>query len=215
MKAGNKFWDFMGRLADMVLLSFLWLLGSILIITIPLSTVAAYYTAAKCIRHQAGYVFREYWQAYKSNLKQGLLLGVIYGIIAAVLLGIRYYVSLVGIAKDNLGGVYYVFVIVAVLVLAAFSFYLFPVIARFRVTLFSALRLSIYLGSHNLPTMIPMLITFAGAVALVYLVPVSLVIVPGGYVYLMTKSVEKALRKYIRTLPDAADHEGMWYMEEE
>ena len=60
-----------------------------------------------------------------------------------------------------------------------------------------------------------LLITFAGAVALVYLVPVSLVIVPGGYVYLMTKSVEKALRKYIRTLPDAADHEGMWYMEEE
>ena len=215
MKFGGKFWDFMGRIADMILLSLLWLLTSIPIITLPLSTIAAYYTAAKCIRHGIGKIGQEYFRAFRENLKQGLILGLIYALNAAVLLGIRYYVSLVGIAKDNLGGVYYVFVIVAVLVLAAFSFYLFPVIARFRLSLFSAFRLSIYLGCHNLPTMIPMLITFAGAIALIYMIPVFIIFVPGGYAYLMTKSVEKALRKYIRTLPDAASHEGMWYMDEE
>lgn len=214
MKAGGKFWAVMEKIADMVLLSIAWLLGCIPILTIPLSTVALYYTAAKCIRHNEGYLFREFWKAFRNNLKQGLILGVIYAVIVGVLIGIRRYVDLVGISSDGLGGVYYVFVIVSVLVLSAMSFYLFPVIARFNVTLFSALRLSVYLGCHNLGTMIPMLITLAAAIAFVYVLPFMILVVPGFYAYLMTKSVEKALRNYIRTLPDAEAHEGMWYMEE-
>lgn len=214
MKAGGKFWNFMGKVADMLLLSIAWLLGCIPILTIPLSTVSLYYTAAKCIRHEEGYLFREFWKSYKNNLKQGLFLGVIYAVITFVLIGIRHFVDVVGISSNGLGGVYYVFVIVSVLVILAVSFYLFPVIARFNISLFSALRLSIYLGSHNLLTMIPMLITLAGAIAFVYVLPFMVLIVPGFYAYLMTKSVEKALRKYILTLPDAKDHEGMWYMEE-
>ena len=214
MKQQGKFWVIMGKIADMILVSLLWLVGCIPVITAAVSSIALYYTTAKCIRHTEGYVFREFWHAYRSNLKQGLVLGVIYAVIAVVLYALRRFVDYVGISL-GIGGIYYVFIIVSVLLVVSVSFYLIPVIARFTISLFSAFRLSLYLGAHNLGTKIPLLITFAAAVALVYVIPVSLVIVPGFYAFLMTRSVEKALRKYIRTLPDAEAHEGMWYMEEE
>ena len=39
--------------------------------------------------------------------------------------------------------------------------------------------------------------------------------IPSAYYYLLSFSVEKVLTGYIKTdMPDAGEHEGMWYMEE-
>ena len=117
--------------------------------------------------------------------------------------------------ETNLGSVYFVFVLVFSIVLACVSYYLIPVITRFSVTLMNGLRLALYFGSKNLFTMIPLVLTFAGAAALVYVLPYAVIIVPGFYAWLWALPVEKSFRNYIRNeMPDPEAHEGMWYMED-
>ncbi len=56
------------------------------VITIGASSTALYYTVTKVIRHGRSYIFREFWQSFKSNLKQSTAVWLIYLLLMAVLL---------------------------------------------------------------------------------------------------------------------------------
>lgn len=62
---------FLTRFWDLVRLNFLWLVFSLLIVTIGASTVAAYSVAMKMVDDEEGYVARSFVSAFKANLKQG------------------------------------------------------------------------------------------------------------------------------------------------
>lgn len=201
------------RIFDMVVLSFFWLVLCLPVLTIVPSTIALYYTAAKVLRRDAGYVTSEFFHAFRVNLRQGVALNVLYLILAAFLGGIYLFCEWQGI-DSSLGGSYYIFYLLVIVVVACISFFLFPVLSRFQVTLGSALRLSVYFCARNPGTVIPFVIAFAGMCALMYVVPISVLIVPGFFAYQMTRPVEKILTRYIRDeLPDPQAHEGMWYMD--
>ena len=72
----NPFWIFMGKLFDMVLLSVLWLVFSLPVVTIGASTTALYYVALKLANNEGGYTVRSFWQAFKQNLIPGIPLGM-------------------------------------------------------------------------------------------------------------------------------------------
>ena len=55
-------------------------------VTIGASSTALYYTVTKVIRHGRSYIFREFWQSFKSNLKQSTAVWLIYLVLMAVLL---------------------------------------------------------------------------------------------------------------------------------
>ena len=59
----------MAYIINIIYVSVLWILFSIPIITIGASSTALYYTVTKVIRHGRSYIFREFWQSFKSNLK--------------------------------------------------------------------------------------------------------------------------------------------------
>lgn len=209
----GRFWSGMGKVVDMILVSVYWVVLCLPIITIIPATIALYYTAAKVLRKGVSYVTPEFFRAFRQNLCQGLGVSVLYLLIILFLAAIRGFVDWQTL-ENNWGKVYYVFYLVFILMGAGITYYLLPVLSRFQVTVFGAFRLSLYFGSKNLLTMVPLLITLAGAVALVYTLPVTILVVPGFYAWLMTKPVEKTLRNYIlNELPNPEEHEGMWYME--
>lgn len=212
----SKFFDLCDKVAKMVVVSFWWVVTCLPVLTVVPSTIALYYTAAKVIRRDVGRVTPEFFGAFKTNLRQGIALDLIWLVIAFLLFGIREFYTWQGISGDSLGGVYYVFSLVITVVWVCVSFYMLPVLSRFRVTLFDAFRLSLHFGAKNLITMIPLVITLAGMCAVVYMLPVLVFLVPGFYAYLMTKPVEKVFRKYIlNELPDPEAHAGLWYMDED
>ena len=209
----GRFWSGMGKVWDMILLSFYWLLLCIPVITIIPSTIALYYTAAKVLRKGVSYVTPEFFRAFRQNLRQGLGVSVLYLLVVVFLFMIRGFVDWQTL-ENNWGKVYYVFYLVFIMVGAGVTYYMLPVLSRFQVSILGAFRLSLYFGSRNLLTMVPLLITFAGAIALVYTLPITILVVPAFYAWLMTKPVEKTLRNYIlKELPNPEEHEGMWYME--
>lgn len=65
----NPVWRFMGRVADVFLLTVLWILCCIPIITAGASTAALYYVTLKMVKNQDGYLGRTFWHAFMENLK--------------------------------------------------------------------------------------------------------------------------------------------------
>lgn len=61
----------------MVVLNFFWVLFSLPIVTIGASTTAAFSVALKMVDDEEGYIGRSFVKAFKENLKQGVIIGLI------------------------------------------------------------------------------------------------------------------------------------------
>lgn len=70
-------YQFFARLLDMIKLNFLWLLFSLPVVTIGASTAAAFSITLKMVDEREGYIGRQFWTAFKANLKQGIPAGLI------------------------------------------------------------------------------------------------------------------------------------------
>ena len=66
----NKFFRAVNKLADLVILSFCWLISCIPIFTIGAASSALYSAVHKSIRRGKGYVWSGYWSAFRSDFKQ-------------------------------------------------------------------------------------------------------------------------------------------------
>lgn len=80
---------FMNKVGDIILLSVLWLVSSLPVVTMGTATCAAYYTAAKVLRHHSGYVSKEFFRSFKQNLRSSIVFNVFY-LIFLVLLVFNY-----------------------------------------------------------------------------------------------------------------------------
>ena len=70
-------YHFFSRLLDMIKLNFLWLLFSLPVVTIGASTAAAFAVTLKMVDEREGYIARQFWNAFKANLKQGIPAGLL------------------------------------------------------------------------------------------------------------------------------------------
>ncbi len=130
--ADGALYKFITRFWDMVKLNFIWLICSLPVITIGVSTVAAYSVTLRMIEENEGYVVRNFFRAFKENFKQGMAIGPITLLFAAVL-----YIDFT-FAKQHIG-----FAILGVF--SAFMFgialiYAYPLLARYDNRLFKTIK---------------------------------------------------------------------------
>ena len=168
--------DGLNQLLDLVLLSLLWLIFSIPIVTMGASTTALYYTVTKVIRYRRGYPAREFWSAFKSNLKQSTLVWLFLLLLAAALSFDRALCGQSEAAIQSFLG--YVFGILELLA-AAYGLYALAYIARFKQTLRGIFLNSLLLMLINLPWTLLLLVILAAGVFAVWLLPIAIVLVPG------------------------------------
>lgn len=130
--ADGALYKFITRFWDMVKLNFMWLICSLPVITIGVSTVAAYSVTLKMIEENEGYVVRNFFRAFKENFKQGMAIGPITVLFAAVL-----YIDFT-LAKQHTGfavlGVFSAFMFVIALI------YAYPLLARYENKLFQTIK---------------------------------------------------------------------------
>lgn len=125
-------YKFITRFWDMVKLNFFWLLCSLPIVTIGVSTVAAYSVALKMLEDREGYVVRNFFKAFKENFRQGMAIGPITILFAVVL-----YIDF-SFAKQHVGfavlGVFSAFMFIIALI------YAYPLLARYENKLFQTIK---------------------------------------------------------------------------
>lgn len=74
----NWFWRGFGRLADLFLLTMVWMACSIPLITAGTATIALFDTVTRCIRGGEDKMMRRYFGTFKKNLLRGILLTAVW-----------------------------------------------------------------------------------------------------------------------------------------
>lgn len=147
----SKFFKVMNTLGSIIGVSIMWLICCIPIVTIGASTIALYYTTAKAIRHETGYLTGEFKKSFKNNLKDGVIITVIYLFLVAVL-----YVDYMVINNLNssfavmLGGMY----MLITLVMFGVFVYIFPAMSRFTMGKLGCFKLALLMTFKHLPSTI-------------------------------------------------------------
>ncbi len=114
---------FISRLGDMVVLNLLMLVFSIPLITIGASLTAGYYAAIRSIRGE-GNVLRDFWQSFRENLRQAVLIWMLFLLIIG---GGFAAIWLMGEQTGVLG----VVILAAIILLLPVGLWVFPVLSKF------------------------------------------------------------------------------------
>ena len=184
------------EITNLILVSILWLVFSIPVLTIGPATAALYYVTQKMVQGERPGILRSFWKSFRENLKQGVILTLIFGVAAAVM----YYDYLFSyIVAEDLGKILRIFFAVMAAVWLILACYPFPLQAQFQNTigrtLKNALLLSLVHLSKTVQLVLMHLIPIAVCLALpelfARLLPLWLFGAPGLLAYFSTLRMKK------------------------
>lgn len=202
----EKVVNFFYQCTDLILVSILWMIGCIPIVTSGASTVALYYTVNKCIRHGRGKTWSCFWQSFRQNLKQSVLITL--GFLAAVVVFATDYRYMNTLGETSSGYANFaIFFEVLIFLLCIYAFWVFAHIARFEGTIKVHLKNAFLFAILHLHITIAVAVIGMGSVMLIMAVWPVLFIVPGLSVFCMNLFTEKVFRKYMREEDKAMEDE--------
>lgn len=196
----------MDKVGQMVILSVLWIIGCLPMVTIGTSTTALYYAVSKSIRRDCGAATKEFWASYKANLKRGIPVTVVIALVFALL---EWNIGLLSVQELESNFLLWGSVILLA-VLAGTAVYICPVLSRFQMGAWKACRLAFVMAVKFLPYTVLILVSAVAVGYLqVFVLPVpALVLLPSGMCYAATFPVEKALLAF---MPKREENDDSWY----
>lgn len=204
----SPFFRFITNFGNIIIVSILWVIGCLPVITIAASTSALYHTCVKVILRGRGYVIKEFLHSYKDNLKQGCIISLLSLIIVCTLYMNHGYISHLEQAPFYLVSMYRC----SLLLFCGMLLYIIPNLSRFRVSFLTLLKLSLFMMIRHFYLTFIMMVLLVAAAILILSIPVTLLFLPGLYMILKSLVMEKILKKYMPRCEDGSD-EDAWYFE--
>lgn len=208
----NPFFTILGKIVDLVLISILWLICCIPVITIVPATSALYYTVVKVIRRERGYLTREFFHAFKMNFKTGAISGLILTAAVLLLLLDRHFTKAM---EGNLAVILFSVFNALILLIFLGTLYICPVLSRFSMGIKNLFKTSFFMAMRHLPTTILMAVITIISILGVYILGILILIVPGICCLLCSFLMERVLKKYMPEKSEDAESRGVdeWYLE--
>lgn len=181
--SGGKFRDLLDNLGQLIILSVLWMLLMLPVVTAVPATASLYYAVVKTIRRDLGDPTQEFWSCFRRTWKKGLL----HSLLAVALLGVLLLGAMTVSSAYWLG----------LAVVAAVLLYLGPVVSRFDLKFWELWGLSFLTAVRSLHwTVLIGAAALVGALAQFYLIPMAAVLIlPGAMCLGATYPVERALER--------------------
>ncbi len=200
MRSG-KIYDGLSKIGDMFILNLIYVLSCIPVITIGASTTALYYTTLKMAENKESYVWRDYWKAFKMNLKQATAIWLVVFIGWAVIV---LDVLLAGGFGTQLGTVVAIMMVIAAIFLGVLSLYVFPLLARFDNTVMRTMKNAVLIAIRHLPSTVlillihavPLLVAFVSIEAFVKGFIVIMLFAASPLAYLESKLFVRIFYRY-------------------
>ncbi len=190
--------NFLNKVSDVCLISILWLICCLPLVTIGASTTAAYYTIVKVVRRQIGTMHREFFRSFKSNLKESMIINLIYLVMGGLLVFNIYtvYQSLQTTDSAFAFNLLFFYVLVLLLVIGA-AIYTYPVLSRFSMGRLALVKFSLFAMFRHMPTTILLLALFIASLFVIVVFPIGVIFMPGVCLYLYSFFMERILWKYM------------------
>lgn len=161
--ADNPVFNFISRIGDMMMLSLLWFVTSLPIITIGASTTALFDGCIRIIRARDSSVTKDFFRAFKSNFKQSTVIFLIMAVIGGVIFADLYFWANSEMSYADVMN--YLSIGIAV-IYAATLLYVFPVQSVFENTIKATLRTAFLMSLKHWYITLGLL---AGAFAISYI----------------------------------------------
>lgn len=126
----NIVWTFLSKCVDLVILSLLWLLFSLPIITAGASTAALYHSVHRSVFSDSGYAAATFWRSFRENAKQGILLTLLCALPFAFCFAAWLFADSLG-EGSILGLVYHAASVLTGVLAFSTAATLFPLLSRF------------------------------------------------------------------------------------
>ena len=114
----NKAFRGINKLLDLYLAGFLWVVFCIPVVTVGASTTALYYTVRKSIKGDRGYVWGNFWNAFKDHFLGSVKITVIFEILLGFVVLDRKIMESFLQQGSKLGLFYYFFLVLQFLMIA-------------------------------------------------------------------------------------------------
>ena len=197
-------------IGNSLLLGILFLICSLPVVTFGTSLSAFYYAMIKTVRRERGYPVREFFSAFKRNILKGIIFTVL-----LVLIGYLLFLNrTIYIAKGDPDGSAHTALWVTVydillVVWAAFTVWIFPVISRFKLEFKKTVSLTFTIAGRYFYFTALLIAGWALTVYLCLKLSVGFtLIVPPLACYGSTYIIERAFKRFI---PKPSEKEDGWY----
>lgn len=193
----------LSRLTDFVLLSVLWFVCCLPVITIGPATAALYYVALKMVREEEIKITSAFFSGFKKNFKQGVIMNLFF-LVAGIVLFLDYFI-MAGV-EGTYGTISSVCFFVMGIWLLCIMFYAYPMQAQFyntvRQTLINAAQLSMRKFLTTVVVfvlnMLPVIVAFFSLELFIRTAPMWVLLTPGAVAYICAKLFAKMFDPFLK-----------------
>lgn len=192
----NKVFEFINHVVDTMFTALLWVLFSFPIITIGASTTAFYETVHKVLRQNKGYIWRTFWNTFRSNFKRSTIIWLIqFGLSLFFILDMK--IMKEALAQGQKGGGLYYFFLLSLIVMYVWFIFNCAYVARIEDGVKKTMKNTALMMIINIHwAALIFIIVFAAFVVIAY-VPISALFIPTGVMFLYDLIIMKVFNKYI------------------
>lgn len=189
---------FLSKASDICIISIIWLICCLPVVTIGASTTAAYYTIVKVVKRQRGTLHLEFIQSFKKNFKDSVVIHLFYVVVEGFLVFNIYNAYRTLEARDSTMALNQLCLYAALLLLVmAAGIYTYPALSRFSMRRRELIRFSFVAMCRHLLVTILLLGVFAASFAAMVWLPAGIIFMTGICLYLYSRIMEPILRSYM------------------
>lgn len=203
----NTFWRWMAGLADILVLSVLWLLCSVPVVTVGAATAALYDACARGMRGGRGDAWRRFFHTFRAELKTATIACAIWEALLLVLFWVLrrlWAAALAGVSGAAMLGAAYL--VVMLIPVGAFC-WMFPILSRFTFRVGGLLWTSIQISLAHLPSTVVIVVFAAAAWICSTRLLVPMVVMPCLTALFWSLPMEQVFRRY---MPEEPADEDTW-----
>lgn len=155
----NRFWMFMDKVTDAVMISLLWLVCSLPVVTMGAATAAVFQFTLHQVRDEEGYVWKSFFAAFRQNFRQATALWLGGLAVGAFLAADVYFCMRIPVPETlrmalmaGLGCLLFLYLLTMM--------YVLPLIACFEVRTKAVVRDAFVMAVGNLPVSLLILVVY-------------------------------------------------------
>ena len=202
----GPFFKFGNAIADIMILSLLWIVFSIPLFTIGASTTALFYVTTRRISDREGYLFRDFFSSFKSNFKRATLLWLLW-LAAFGILAVNIFMLQTAEFEPWMTFILLPIQICVMLELFFVSIYIYPITARFEMSFSQTIKSAFFMANRHILTTILCILTGVSIIAasMILFEPIILISM-GLYAYSTSYMIMNVFKKYRPEMDE--DHFG-------
>ncbi|MGF0017855.1 YesL family protein [Sporofaciens sp. SGI.106] len=163
----NPVMQFISKIFDLVILNLIFIFSCIPVFTVGASLCALNYVSLKMVRNEDPYIWKNFWESFRQNFKQGTLVWIL-TLLVCTFLGMDFYI--INSQDTTMFAVIRVLLWIICVILLSMFLYVFPIISHFVCSTRQAIKNALLMSIGHLPYTAVLLLVCGG---IVYLCAIS------------------------------------------